>query len=261
MEFNFLGADGLSRLWTHILGKISQNVPMTRTINNKSLESDVVLNASDVGAEVAGTANTVVSEHDVNINAHNDIRILINNLTTRLNTLANSDDTTLDQMSEIVAYIKNNKSLIEGITNNKVNVSDIINNLTTNVSTKTLSAAQGVVLKGLIDDLTVEVGKKALSSDLTTHTGNNNIHITSDERTKWNAAKTKLDDIEEGANRTIVDSSLSSSSVNPVQNKVIKEVIDGINTRIDDNIVTPISDADIDAICGSNIYSMNEVMY
>ena len=36
----------------------------------------------------------------------------ISELTTRLNALADSDDTTLDQLSEIVAYIKNNRSLI-----------------------------------------------------------------------------------------------------------------------------------------------------
>lgn len=49
----------------------------------------------------------------------------LNALTTRLNTLADSDDTTLDQMSEIVAYIKNNKSLIDGITTDKVSTADI----------------------------------------------------------------------------------------------------------------------------------------
>ena len=37
---------------------------------------------------------------------------LITGLTTRLNTLADSDDTTLDQMSEIVEYIKSNKLYI-----------------------------------------------------------------------------------------------------------------------------------------------------
>jgi hypothetical protein len=74
-------------------------------------------------------------------------------LTTRLNALADSDDITLDQMSELVAYIKSNKSLIEQVTTNKVNVTDVINNLTTEASDKPLSAAQGVVLKGLIDEL------------------------------------------------------------------------------------------------------------
>jgi hypothetical protein len=99
--------------------------------------------------DVSGQIDT----HNASTSAHNDIRLLIEGLTTRLNTLANSDDTTLDQMSEIVTYIKNNKTLIEGITTNKVNVSDIINNLTTNVSNKPLSAGQGVALKALIDAL------------------------------------------------------------------------------------------------------------
>ena len=38
--------------------------------------------------------------------------------------------------------------------------------------------------------------------------------------------KTKLDGIAEGANKTTVDSSLSSSSTNPVQNKVINTALD-----------------------------------
>ena len=94
-----------------------------------------------------------IGEHNVSTLAHNDIRLLIEGLTTRLNTLANSDDTTLDQMAELVKYIKDNRELIEGVTTNKVNVSDIINDLTTNVTNKPLSAAQGVALKNLIDAL------------------------------------------------------------------------------------------------------------
>lgn len=38
--------------------------------------------------------------------------------------------------------------------------------------------------------------------------------------------KTKLSGIEAGANKTVVDSALNSSSTNPVQNKVIKESLD-----------------------------------
>ena len=37
-----------------------------------------------------------ISSHNTNTNAHNDIRLLIDGLTTRLNTLVDSDDTTLD---------------------------------------------------------------------------------------------------------------------------------------------------------------------
>lgn len=94
---------------------------------------------------------TELTSHNTSGTAHNDIRLLIQELTTRLNALADSDDSTLDQMSEIVAYIEDNRDLIESITTSKVSVSDIINNVTTNVANKPLSAAMGVHLKGLID--------------------------------------------------------------------------------------------------------------
>ncbi len=121
--------------------------------------------ASEVGAEAAGTADGKVSAHNTAGDAHNDIRELISGLAQRLNALADSDDTTLDQMSEVVAYIKSNKSLIDAITTSKVNVSDIIDNLTTNVSNKPLSAAQGIALKALIDAIAVPTKLSELEND------------------------------------------------------------------------------------------------
>lgn len=98
-----------------------------------------------------------VSEHNVSDMAHSDLRLLIMGVANRLNALANSDDTTLDQMAEIVAYIKSNRELVEAITTSKVNVSDIVNDLMTNVPDKPLSASQGVVLKRLIETKIEEV--------------------------------------------------------------------------------------------------------
>lgn len=117
--------------------------------------------ASQVKAEPVGA----VSTHNIATDAHNDIRLLVSGLTERLNALANSDDTTLDQMAEVVAYIKDNRDLISQITTNKVNVTDIVNDLTTNVSNKPLSAAQGVVLKALIDAITVPTKVSELDND------------------------------------------------------------------------------------------------
>lgn len=111
--------------------------------------------ASEVGADPSGTAASQVSTHNTGTDTHSDIRLLISGLTDRLNALADSDDATLDQLSEIVAYIKSNKSLIDAITTSKVNVADIVDNLTTNVANKPLSAAQGVAIKALIDAITV----------------------------------------------------------------------------------------------------------
>ena len=116
--------------------------------------------AAQVGADPVGTASGLVSSHNANAEAHNDIRLLISNLSNRLNAIADSDDTTLDQFSEIVAYIKNNKNLIEGVTTSKVNITDIINNLDTANSKKVLSANQGVILKSLIDNVDTSLAFK-----------------------------------------------------------------------------------------------------
>ena len=109
--------------------------------------------AQQVGADPAGTAASAVSQHNTDANSHNDLRISLKGLSDRINVVLDSDDATLDQMSEVVAYIKSNKSMIDAITTSKVNVSDIVNNLTTNVSNKPISASQGVVIKTLIDAL------------------------------------------------------------------------------------------------------------
>ena len=78
-------------------------------------------------------------------------------LNERLNGIANSEDVDLDQLAEIVAYIKANRDLISQVTDKKVNVTDIIDNLTTSVSNKPLSAKMGVQLKQLIDAIEIPV--------------------------------------------------------------------------------------------------------
>lgn len=143
--------------------------------------------ADNKTSSLASTASvtSAISTHNASTDAHNDIRSLITGLTNRLNAVANSEDVNLDQLAEIVAYIKENKSLIDSVTTSKVNVADIINNLTTNVTNKPLSAAQGVEIKRLIDAL-----QSSLQSSLDAHDTNTTKHITSTERTNWNAAKT-----------------------------------------------------------------------
>lgn len=115
-------------------------------------------NTSDIDKPVSieqeKEINSAVSIHNIDSTSHDDIRTLISGLIIRLNTLADSDDTTLDQLSEIVAYIKNNKSLIDSITTSKISVSDIVDNLISTDTSKVLSANQGRILKGLIDSLT-----------------------------------------------------------------------------------------------------------
>ena len=103
--------------------------------------------------QLKGDLSAAVSQHNTDETAHNDLRIALQGLSDRINAALDSDDATLDQMSEVVAYIKSNKSLIDAITTSKVNVADIVNDLVTNVTDKPLSAAQGIVIKTLIDAL------------------------------------------------------------------------------------------------------------
>ena len=122
--------------------------------------------AQQVGADPAGTAANAVSGHNSAADAHADIRLQLTAISDRLTAFFDSDDQTLDELSEIVAYITSNKSLIDAITTSKVNVLDIVNNLVTNVPTKPLSAAQGVALKGLIDTVSSSLANYLPTSQL-----------------------------------------------------------------------------------------------
>lgn len=148
-------------------------------------------NTSDLDKPVStaqqNALNSTVSNHNTSTSSHNDMRILISELTTRLNALADSDDTTLDQLSEIVTYIKNNRTLIDSITTSKVSISDIVDNLTSTATNKPLSARQGQVLKSLITELTTTVGNKV---DKVSGKGLSTNDYTTEEKNKLNSITT-----------------------------------------------------------------------
>ena len=109
----------------------------------------------------ATAADNKISAHNTHTSAHNDIRLLISNLSTKLNNFLDVDDTTTDQLSEVITLINNNKGTLESLTTSKINVSDIVDNLTTSSASKVLSAKQGAAIRDLID---------ALQEELDTHT-------------------------------------------------------------------------------------------
>lgn len=109
------------------------------------------LSLSSDESSSAGDMQSLIDNHNVSSVAHQDIRAAISSLDNRLTTLVDTDDTTLDQLSEIVTYIRDNRDLIEQITTAKVNVSDIVDNLTTAVANRPLSANQGVALRQLAE--------------------------------------------------------------------------------------------------------------
>lgn len=102
----------------------------------------------------------------------------------------------------IIPWLKNwfyDKTEIIGFLNNKANQSDL---QTTNSNLANLSST----VDNKVDKIT---GKGLSTEDFTT------------------ALKDKLDGIEAQANKTVVDSALSSTSTNPLQNKAINSALSG----------------------------------
>lgn len=186
--------------------------------------------------KTSGLASTTVvdnkiSTHNTSTSAHNDIRALITDLSTKLNNFLDVDDTTTDQLSEVITLINNNKGTLESLTTSKVNVSDIVDNLTTSNASKVLSAKQGVAIKTLIDDLQAAVDEKANSTH--THSISNVTNLQS------------LLDAKVPTTRTINGKALSANITLSAS-----DVSAYTKTEIDN--MEFITVADIDAICGTS---------
>ena len=129
-------------------------------------------------------------------------------------------------------------------------ISDLINGAPTTLDTLGEIAEAMKTNDDVVAALNTAVGSKADNSALTSHTGNTTVHITASERSTWNAKastavasttanglmsaadKKKLDGIAAGANATTVDSALSTTSTNPVQNKVVNASIASLQNSI-----------------------------
>ena len=98
-------------------------------------------------SQIIDSLESTAADQPLSANQGKVLKDLIDNI----NALLASDDMTLDEIQEIVNYVKLNRDLITAITTSKVNVSDIIDALNSTATNKPLSANQGRVLKGLID--------------------------------------------------------------------------------------------------------------
>ena len=149
-------------------------------INNTVAEINESINIAVSNLASTSSVDTSISTHNISTSAHEDIRALISDLSEEVNNLLDIDGVTTEELSEVINLIKDNEGTLESLTTSKVNVSDIVNNLTTNSTDKVLSAAQGVVLKGLIDALQSELDShshtiiaKASDDDIVILTGTN----------------------------------------------------------------------------------------
>ena len=129
---------------------IRNSIPAAITAHNTATDAHSALRESitDAATDAATAAvGTGISNHNEDENAHSDIRTALTNLKTAVEHFLNiKDEDSLDQLSEIITYIENNKTLIDGITTSKVNVADIVNNLESTAENQPLSAQMGKTL-------------------------------------------------------------------------------------------------------------------
>lgn len=160
-------------IWAHNSYITGQDIFAERTLyeNNKRVATKEYVQQIEAALQAQINASGLTpSDIADNLTTNDSTKVLsaaqgvvLKGFIDSINTLLQCDDTTLDEIQEIVDYIKNNKSLIDGITTSKVNVSDIINNLTSTATNKPLSAAMGKVLKDTLDS--VQASISALTSN------------------------------------------------------------------------------------------------
>lgn len=116
-------------------------------------------------------AASKISAHNIATDTHNDIRLLISSLSTQVNEFLDVTDDKRDQLSEVLQLIDNNKGTLDSLTTNKINKSDIVDDLVTSSSDKVLSAKQGAALKESLDTLS---NAAATKTELSAHIDNTN---------------------------------------------------------------------------------------
>ena len=113
----------------------------------------------------------------------------------------------------------------------------------------------------MYNELVAEIGKKSNTSDLTKHTDDTNVHITSAERTKWNEVDKKVNktDITTTIDENSTDSELPSARAiyEKIKNMVTTSVPDVVKT----DITSKVTNATVNYSSGVSYSVKNGICY
>ena len=168
MEYKFLDIHGVSVLKEEFDKIINNYVTDAETLNGKSYD-DIINSVStyiDLKLQETDLVYEHIITHNTDNNSHSDIRLNIEEFKGYIYDLLEHDEETLDQLRDLVSYVDDHSSIINGITIEKVNVSDIVDDLATNAENKPLSAKQGVVLKSLVDNIEQQLNEYSKTIDI-----------------------------------------------------------------------------------------------
>lgn len=209
---------------------IANKVDTSTTVNGKALSSDIVINATEI--PISGSDNTSVKDYvdnlDVTITGAAST-IKDDNLTQNRAVISNADGkiAVSDTTSTELGYVHGVSSNIQTQLNNKVTKNADITGAT---KCKITYDAKGLVTSGA-DLTTSDIPDLSGTYILLTQKGSANGVATLDANTLVPTAQLPAaTNTTQGA--VIVDSTISSSSTNPVQNAVISSALSGKQATI-----------------------------
>lgn len=252
-QIHLLDKDGLSYLWIKIKALIPTNISTLindadyQTSSDVSASINAVIddtltitgNAADSAAVGTILANKVDKETG-KVLSSNDYTTIEKNKLAGID--ENANHVAVDNsMSDISTNpVQNNiiKSYIDNLLQNKVDKvtgKGLSTNDYTTTEKNKLAGIESGATAILIDSFLSEEGQAAdakavgdaLAQKVSSVSGKG---LSTNDYTT--AEKDKLAGIATGANKTIVDSSMSDNSTNPVQNKIVKAYIDALEERI-----------------------------
>ena len=198
LETNKADLTGLTALQTVVSGKVDNT-----TFVGHSENGEIHVNANDKAKwNNAASASTKNTTDIANLTLVVDTKASVNDFNTLTGTVE-SNYNALNSLitAETEARVNAITSLTETV-NTKASVNDF-NTLTGTVESNynalnSLITAETTARTEAISSLTTIVNAKASNDDLTAHTNNGNIHVTTDDKEKWNDAANKVDVILSG---------------------------------------------------------------
>ena len=224
------GAKKYSQLPFQDAATLGNYVPTTRKVNSKALSSDISLTASDVGA-LPSTTTALKNPHAL----------------TFTGAVTGSYDGSAAKSVAIPSVDSSLSSTSTNAIQNKAVNTALSGKASTAVATTSanglMSSSDKSKLDGIADGANKTIIDSSLSSTSTNPVQNKVINTALSVKASISVAttsanglmsasdKTKLNGIATGANKTTVDSALSTTSTNPVQNKAVKAALDSkLNT-------------------------------
>lgn len=200
--------------------------------NNKTTIDNYTVNGQKI------STNPVLSKEDINLgNVTNDTQVKRSEMgvASGVATLGTDGKLTSSQLPELKT-INNNSIVGSGNITIDLTLFKVVETLpSSNIDTTKIYLVESTepgqnnayTEYMYVNNTWEKLGEYKSDVDLTNYVKFTDIASTSKAGAMSTAMVTKLNGIEEGANKTVVDSSLSANSTNPVQNKVVKAALDG----------------------------------